>query len=233
MFKKLKELASKGQLPPVDPASFGDPLAELVEWTPANPGGANFRTHRLVPVSDRRLEFRSTLGARLFCWVFIGIGLVAPVAVWFVEKLEFNSWWASAPFWFATLVSVIFLLAGTFLLRELTSPVSFDLDAGEFFRKHRLFRRDRELRKHSLPLALDRVHALQLLREHVHDSDSSYYSYELNLVLEDAQRILVVDHGKRDELVADAEILAAFLGVPLWDGSAGAQKRSASRTGNR
>ena len=51
----------------------------------------------------------------------------------------------------------------------------------------------------------------------VSGSESSYDSYELNAVLEDASRVLVVDHGNRDQLVSDAEVLAAFLGVPLWD----------------
>ena len=47
---------------------------------------------------------------------------------------------------------------------------------------------------------------------------SSYYSYELNLVLEDGARLNVVDHGDLKALQADAEILSEYLQVPVWDG---------------
>ena len=46
---------------------------------------------------------------------------------------------------------------------------------------------------------------------------SRYYSYELNLVLEDGSRLNVIDHGNVEAIRADAQKLAAFLGKPLWD----------------
>jgi hypothetical protein len=36
-------------------------------------------------------------------------------------------------------------------------------------------------------------------------------------VLEDSRRINLVDHGNRKKLIADAQTLAEFLGVPLWN----------------
>ena len=68
-------------------------------------------------------------------------------------------------------------------------------------------------------LSLDTVYALQLIREYVKGSESNYYSYELNLVLRDGQRLNVVDHGDGRRLRRDAERLAQFLGVRVWDGS--------------
>ena len=52
-------------------------------------------------------------------------------------------------------------------------------------------------------VSLDEIHALQLVSEYCHSDDVSswhdkrYVSYELNLVLEDGERINVVDHSKR------------------------------------
>ncbi len=46
---------------------------------------------------------------------------------------------------------------------------------------------------------------------------SSYYSYELNLVLDDGSRINVVDHGNLDRLRGDAQTLSRFLDKPVWD----------------
>ena len=61
-----------------------------------------------------------------------------------------------------------------------------------------------------------------ILQERVSSSSSSggssrYYSYELNLVLKDGTRLNVVDHGGKSLLNANAETLAQFLNVPVWD----------------
>jgi hypothetical protein len=223
MFKRLKHFLARDQRAAIDPASFGDPLAEQVDWSPLSAGGANFRTHRLVPISDFRLEFRSTLGARLFALVFMGFGLLAPVIVFLAGDLQPRTVFASFPFWFGLGFAAIFLGAGAFLWRAFCSPIVFDKDAREYTRKKRLFRGGKDA---EFPVDLQRIRGIQVLREWVSGSESSYYSYELNLVLDDTSRAQVVDHGNRDKLVSDAEVLAAFLGVPLWDGSSKAHELS-------
>lgn len=64
---------------------------------------------------------------------------------------------------------------------------------------------------------LEVVHALQIIAEYLTSKNGGYYSYELNLVLKDGNRINVVDHGNRKRLAEDAQVLADFLGVPVWD----------------
>ena len=39
----------------------------------------------------------------------------------------------------------------------------------------------------------------------------------MNLVLHDGRRYNVVDHGDQAKIRADAQALAAFLNVPVWD----------------
>ena len=68
---------------------------------------------------------------------------------------------------------------------------------------------------------LSSIHALQLLSEFVSGSKSSYYSYELNLVLNDGSRINVVDHGNLERLRSDASALSRFLDKPVWDATRG------------
>jgi len=80
MFKKLiqkiRDIADGRKT--FDPSLFGDPIAMQTDWTPANSGGANFRTHKLVNVNSRRLEFRATIGAKLFFLIFLlfGVGIL-------------------------------------------------------------------------------------------------------------------------------------------------------------
>ena len=68
------------------------------------------------------------------------------------------------------------------------------------------------------------VYAIQLIKEYVPGSrgtdscSSPYYSYELNLVLKDGERMNVVDHGNLTRIRADAIQLGEFLGnLPVWD----------------
>ena len=58
---------------------------------------------------------------------------------------------------------------------------------------------------------------MQLLSKFVSGSKSSYYSYELNLVLNDGRRINVVDHGDLKRLRSDVKTLSQFLDKPVWD----------------
>ena len=64
---------------------------------------------------------------------------------------------------------------------------------------------------------LEEIHALQLVSELCHTKNRSYYSYELNLVLRDGQRINAVDHGRHERIRTDAQRLSDFLGKPVWD----------------
>jgi hypothetical protein len=66
---------------------------------------------------------------------------------------------------------------------------------------------------------LEDVHAIQLLREYCRGNKSSYYSYELNLVLHDGRRVNVVDHGKHSQILDEARMLSECLEVPVWDAS--------------
>ncbi len=61
------------------------------------------------------------------------------------------------------------------------------------------------------------VYALQIIAESIKSKDSRYVSYELNLVLKDATRINLVDHGWYEQLREDADTLSNVLWVVLRD----------------
>ncbi len=202
--------------PRVDPSRFDDPVALKTDWTPAKRGGANFRTHRLVAVRPDRHEFRLSIGATLFCGVFLlvglGVGLGAPVAGLSGGK-PLVSADVLAPFGFGMLFGGI----GGGMLYWFSRPVVFDKRRGYFWKGR--YAEDSSLSRGD-PAKVTRlaeIHALQLLSERVSGNKSSYYSYELNLVRKDGRRINVVDHGSREKLREDAKRLGEFLGVPIWD----------------
>ncbi len=57
------------------------------------------------------------------------------------------------------------------------------------------------------------MHALQI----IHNSTRKSWSYELNLVLHNGNRVNVTEHGKIHELRQDALYLSTALCLPIWD----------------
>ncbi len=213
--QRLKELAAMAP-PTIDPTQFNDALAEQVEWTPLKEGGANFRTHQLVPGLGNRMEFRATAGARLFCLLFllVGLGVLAGAVVMAVKGSE-----GVLPVLVLTFLGLVFAGIGGGMLYAMTRRVVFDKDSGYFWRG----RRDPQMALLGAAegefTPLTRIHAIQILSERCHSDSNTYTSYELNLVLQDGTRVHVVDHGSQAHLRGDADALGTFLGVPVWDAS--------------
>jgi len=200
----------------VDPSGFDDPVALRTDWFPVAPGGASFGTHRLVQVSANRVEFKATFGAKFFFLAFLLAGL--GVLGFQINRIRIGqdnllSQETLIPF----LVGSIFAVVGTCMYWFGTTPRIFDRARASFWRG----RREPAMltaagpSENATPLAS--IHALQLLTEYVSGNKNSYYSYELNLVLDDGSRINVVDHGNLARLRSDAQSLAQFLGKPVWD----------------
>ncbi len=203
---------------PYDPSHLGDDHPMRTGWGPAKGGGASFRTHRLVDAGPRRVEFRATKGALMFYAVFAALGLMAmtlfPAAAFASMGLQ----WRTLLFLILPVgIGSVFVVVGGAMWYHGSAPIVLDKQRGGYW-KGRIAPGEaanrQEIKEH---VELDRIHAIQLISEYCRGNDSSYYSYELNLVLDDASRVSVVDHGNLDELRQDGEQLAKFLGRPLWD----------------
>jgi hypothetical protein len=217
LLEKLKNLTVEAT--PYDPSGLDDPIAMRTEWGPAKSGGASFGTHKLVAVDSFRLEFRPTGGAIAFYALFLAVGVAVLVGVSIAGLTgAINSLGAGLlPLLIPATVGLVFTVLGGIMLRSGSAPIVFDRRRSAYWRgrvaPHELSNRH----GHKETATLDQIHALQLISEHCTSKDSSYYSYELNLVLDDGTRINVVDHGNQSELHEDATALAEFLGVPIWD----------------
>ena len=177
-----------------------DPIATITEWSPAKGGGASFRTRQLVQRGVDRLEFPTTTGNLLFGGAFFVMGAIATVICAGLAA-ETGDWRVGL----FVLLGIVFMLIGAAQVYSAISPIVFDRQRG-------LFSKGSKTRE-----PLDAIYALQIVSEYISGDDSSYHSYELNLVLENGSRVNVVDHGDGEQLRKDAERLAEFLNVPLWD----------------
>jgi hypothetical protein len=166
-----------------------------------------------------RVEFRPTLFAKLFYGSFFITGLAVIVA--FVYPNIKNGWFAlDADVIFPALFGAVFLIAGGLMYYFGSKPIVFDGRKMYFWKGHKVPDIYRQSSKIETGTSFSYIHAIQIISEYCGGNKNSYYSYELNLVLEDMTRINVVDHGSIDKLRLDAEKLARFLGKPVWDATA-------------
>jgi len=218
LIEKLKHLTREPV--PYDPSVLGDPIALKTEWTPAKSGGASFRTHKLVSVNSFRMEFRASAGAMVFYLVFMLIGLGVLVGFSYAGLtgggLSGQGVDGIALF-LPIFVGLVFTVAGGCMMYFGASPRVFDKRRGAFWRGRGAPYGARMRQGNTNSAELDDIHALQIISEHCRSDKSSYYSYELNLILRDSSRINVVDHGNVDELRVDTRALSEFLGTPVWD----------------
>ncbi|MHC4995359.1 MAG: hypothetical protein ACYTGQ_09935 [Planctomycetota bacterium] len=212
---KMVDRFTRGR-PAFDPTTLNDPVALRTGWGPAKQGGTNIRTRRLVAEGPNRLALKPTASAMLFYCFFIGMGLIAMILIPTGAILE------AGPVDFMAVVmpvfiGVIFVAVGGVLLYLGARPVVFDLQSGWFWKGANDPTKAEADPDPELATPLDKIYALQIVSEYVSGNKNNYYSYELNAVLLEGQRINVTDHGSLRHLREDARQLADFIGVPLWD----------------
>ena len=181
----------------LDLGAFGNEIAFKTSWEPLVGGGTNFCTHRVqknASLDGDVFVFKTTIQAYLFAFSFVAVGAM----------LAISSAAAKAPDQFA-LIGLGILAFGCWYLWSLRQKES------------RFDRYSNELTQGKKSFDLKNAEAIQLIREYVRGNESSYYSYELNLICSDGSRINIVDHGALRKLREDAALLAEYLSIPVWD----------------
>lgn len=217
--KIISQLSGDQDRPHFDPSIFQDPIAIKTSWSPLVRGGSNFKSAGLQKVNEQRVEFRASLMAKLMALVFVVMGLA--LAAVFISKQTDKL--ADYKFKMADFIpvamGVLFAVIGVGMFFSALIPAVFDLGHGYFCKSRQKPERMIDPSKLKRYAELKRVRALQIISERCKTKKSYYYSYELNLVLDDGSRINVVDHGNQTALRTDAQTLSQFLNKPLWDAS--------------
>ena len=197
----------------VDPAVFDDLVALKTDWNATVSTGASFQTHKLVQVNPNRLKFRMTFSALLFYLIIILVGLGILLGAFFIGEVSFD-----IPTIIPFLLGLMFTSAGIYLLQNISNFAIFDKEI-EAFWKGAIKNPSHIFDRRTIPdyTRLEEIYAIQLLTKYVNSNQDSYDSYELNLVLKDAERINVISHGDEESLREDAYTLSSFLNKPLWD----------------
>ena len=189
-------------------------LKQTIETHPVNSGGASFKTHVLIKESSSKLSYKPYFGAAIFSFIFFAIGF--GVLFFGIYPLFENGFDIAKVEWFLIIFGLIFASAGGFMFYAFYKPRVFDKQLGVYYKAYNadVHRIKKDTSKTYIPLPS--IVAIQLIGEHVKSDKGSYKSFELNLVLDDGSRKNVIDHGDLKSIIRDAEMLSAFLKVPIW-----------------
>lgn len=191
-----------------------DNLRSRVETSPLVGGGASFKTNVLVNESSSKIFYKPSIGVAIFSFIFLAVGLgVLFLGIKPVFKNGFD--YASIE-WFLILFGTVFASAGGFMFYIFYKPRVFDKHLGYYYKAYKPNIHNTKIKKSKTFTPLKSIVAIQIIGEHVKSDEGSYKSFELNLVLVDASRKNVVDHGNLKSIIIDAEVLSAFLNVPIW-----------------
>ncbi|MEM9604835.1 MAG: hypothetical protein AAGA11_18365 [Pseudomonadota bacterium] len=199
---------------PVDAASFGDEVAASIDWNPVQPNTLSF-WHRFSVITGERAVYK----VPLLLLVPLVLSLVALSSLLLI----------------AVFVLLSGLLGGTGAL-FVSGPIALlvlGVVGAVCWSKARPIQLDRSINalwtgryssKSDSHVRLTDIHAVQLLGFTLRYPRRAGAALQINLVLRGGRRIELLtlnNHpfgGYRDALFADAESLAGFLGVPLWNG---------------
>lgn len=196
-------------LPTVDPARFGDPLAQKTQWTQFSASTANFRTMHLVNVPGG-MEYRLTPLAVAFAVIMVVIG---PTIMWKGGPYGFNGTFDPVK-WDGQLVNLLIgaalTLGGTYL------PYFHHRERPRFDIGNYIFISGKD------SFSLQDIHAIQLIRttETSEGDDGQIeteHNNQINLVRKDASRVHLINLQSAEAVRGDAATISLLLGCKVWD----------------
>ena len=181
---------------------YGDERAAKTQWQPIRAETANFDTHKLRMDKKGQPLFKQTFGNSLFAGVFLTIGLITYTVTYFAT---YNADW---PYRLIAALPLLFVIAGLYLVYLALTPIRIDQRRGQFILGWSA----------SEHVDLNKIEALQLLPYRVSRRSGGYTNTQINLVLKGGERRTIVTYYNQQKALHDAEQLAGYLGVSLWDG---------------
>ena len=186
-------------------------IKKTISIKPLKSGGSNFKTQILVEKKKGILEFVPSIGLILFLSIFfiVGSGFLCFALYKLFISQDYNFEMGHLIF---GLVSILFLTVSLFMGYENFKPNQFN----KLTNRYTKGKEKNVVKKNAIDIPLSKIIALQLIGEIVSGNDSTYNSFELNIVMDDGERFNVIDHGNLKSLIQDAEWLSEFLKIPIW-----------------
>ena len=186
-------------------------LPMQVDWSPLSGGGSNYKSSDLKMISNSRIEIKSSSGSKFFSGFFILLGIGIPGVMGYMDYRESG---LELGLLFPLFVSLAFVGVGILML-FFPRPRYLDKRLGWFWAGKKSPSGEQAFRQLAMASPLKELVALQIVAEEINGKNMSYTSWEINIIHEDGTRYNVIDHGNKNSIDSDANIISEFLSIPI------------------
>ncbi|VAW25706.1 hypothetical protein MNBD_BACTEROID06-1726, partial [hydrothermal vent metagenome] len=156
----------------------------------------------------QRMEYKPSIGSIVFGFIFLLVGLGVS-GFFFSNDVSL----------FLLLFGFAFAAVGFFIIKSALNPIVFDKTVGFFWKGRKTPSMVADISELKVATKLDDIYGIQVIKEYIRSSnkgkDTSYYSYEINLILNSGERLNVVDYGNANAILKDASRISKFLNTPV------------------
>ena len=178
---------------------LNDPVAARTHWQSIAVGASNFQMQQ-IEINKTGLKVKASFEINLFCWAFIMIGL-APIIMEYVflwQRLE-------------SLLKPLLSAYGIFFVSGVLLKFYFTRSTIEFNEA------SKTISTSNKNISFNDVYALQVISSISGGRGNGIFrNNELNLVLNNGQRINVLNHGGKPAFEYQELQLSKLLNVPVW-----------------
>lgn len=203
--------------------SIDDEIVKKSSFLALKKGWYNFETHNLIEDNFWNLIFKAILFfPYLFVLVFSMPLIFTLLNLTIYISTEYNninlnelSNYASSIWAFC-----IFPIPFVILFYNWFQSKIFDFQNWYYYDlryKNNIFSLINDEKYRNKIIDLKQIHALQIISERVYNKNSSYTSYELNMILQDSSRVNIVDYSNLETIKSNAELLWNRLKIKIWE----------------
>lgn len=201
-------------------SSIDDEIVKNSWFTPLKHWGTNIKSHDLIIDNFWNYDFKvKWFFPIVFLWMF-SIPLIVTIVI-LLKELSIG--WLNIDFWsyiWQIIFSLIFITPALLLFYFLFRSYIFDFQNWYFYDtryQNKLFELIGQEKYKDKIIPIKEIQSLQIVSERVHGKNTSYTSYELNMILKDSKRINIIVHWNLEEIRKNADELANKLWVKIYD----------------
>ncbi len=198
-------------------SSIDEEIVKNSSFIPLKRGWTNIKSHDLIIENNWNYLFKVKW---FFPEVFLGIfftPIITIIIILYSKNFEVNNmFWE---FLWLIIFSIIFSWLAWLIFYSLHRSYIFDFQNGYFYDTKyakKLFELIQNEKYKDKIISINEIHALQIISERVHGKNTSYTSYELNMILKNSSRVNIIDHWNLEEIRKNASELANKLWVKVY-----------------
>lgn len=204
-------------------SSIDDEIVKKSSFIPLKRGWTNIKSHDLIIENNWNYLFQVKWFFPILFLVMFSVPIIMTLIIIGSELYNTNFQIHSdmvGEFLWPILISIIFLFPAGILFYFLYRSYLFDFQNGYFYDTRyakKLFELIQNEKYKDKIISLNEIEALQVVSERVHGKNTSYTSYELNMILKNSSRVNIIDHWNLEEIRKNASELANKLWVKVYD----------------